>query len=82
MNSNRNNSWEREKQTNENPFHARLLGVLISESSLARQSLRVNYLNCLTHRARKRQTYQIFSFNFTRRFLILETQHLNLFLLR
>ena len=30
----------------------------------------------------KRQTYQIFAFNFTRRFSILETQHLNLFLLR
>ena len=41
----------------------------------------VNYLDCLTRRAGKKQTYQ-FSFNFTRRFLILETRHLNLFLLR
>ena len=65
MNSNRNNSWEREKQTNENPFHARLLRVLISDSSLARQSLRVNYLDCLTRRAgNKRQTYQgVFQFS-------------------
>ena len=83
IDSNKNNSWKREKQTNQNPFHARLVRVLISESSLARQSLRGQlYLDCLTRRAGKGQTYQIFSFNFTRHFLILETRHLNLFLLR
>ena len=37
------------------------LQAMISESSLARRSLRGQ--PCLTRRADKRQTYQIFSFN-------------------
>ena len=74
INSNENNSWKREKETNQNPFHARLVPLLISESSLACQSLRGQLV--------RGKTYQIFSFNFTRCFSILETRHLNLFLLR
>ena len=63
MNSNRNNSWEREKQTNENPFHARLPRVLISESSLARQSLR-GQLSRLPHTPRRQQEANLTNFLF------------------
>ena len=80
-NSNKNNSWKCEKknkQTNQNPFHAaRLVRVWMS---LYVSISEVNYLDCLRRRAGKRQTYQIFYLNFIRRFSILETRHLNLLL--
>ena len=52
----KNNSWKREnknkKQTNQNPFHARPVRVLISESSLALQYLR-GQLSRLSHTPRR-----------------------------
>ena len=51
INSNENNSWKREKQTNQKPFYARLVRVLISGSSLARQSLTGLTISTVSHAA-------------------------------
>ena len=51
INSNENDSWKREKQTNQNPFYARLVRVLISGSSLARQSLTGLTISTVSHAA-------------------------------
>ena len=83
-NSDKNNSWKREnKQTNQPKPFPRTSSASLDESLVLYVSISgVNYLDCQTSRAGKRQTYQIFFFNFIRRFSIPETQHLNLLLLR
>ena len=52
INTNKNDSWKREKK-NQNPFHARLVRVLISESTLSRQSLRGQLSRSLRGRREK-----------------------------
>ena len=56
INSNKNNSWKREKQTKQNPFHARLVQVLISESSLRTSVSQGSTISTVSHAVPVRDT--------------------------